>query len=115
MQGLGIRAVILAMVVRRRDSWPARSSPFSGRWDLIIITSAGEHPAWMEFADEGGTPAVRIVGRTGSVHAVRNAKVEGTKLTFDDGPGQWRIAVKDRKLSGQAPDGSLEAAFPLRH
>jgi len=61
----------------------------------------------MEFANEGGTPAVRIVGRTGSVHAVRNAKVRGARLAFEDGPGQWRIAVQDRKLTGQAPDGPL--------
>ena len=38
------------------------------------------------------------------------------KLTFDDGPGQWRIAVKDRKLSGQAPEGSLSGVRPaLKH
>jgi hypothetical protein len=91
-------------------------SPFSGRWDLTIITSKGvypltaqpsAHPAWMEFADEGGTPAIRIVGRTGSVHAVHEPKVTGAKLTFEDGPGQWHVMVKDRKLTGQAPDGTL--------
>ena len=117
MQGLGIRAVILAIVGAAPVLTAGAPSPFSGRWDLTIITSAGEHPAWLEFADEGGTPAVRVVGRTGSVHAVRNAKVEGAKLTFDDGPGQWRVAVQDRKLSGQAPDGSLSGvpAPALKH
>ena len=82
-------------------------SLFSGRWDLTIITSKNSYPAWLEFADEGGTPAVRMVGRTGSVHPVRNPKVEGPKLTFEDGPGQWHVMVKDRKLTGQAPDGPL--------
>lgn len=80
-------------------------SPFSGRWDLTIITSAGSYPSWMEFADEGATPAIRIVGRTGSVHPVRGAKVQGTHLTFVDGPVggevRWQISVKDRKLTGQ--------------
>jgi hypothetical protein len=71
----------------------------------------------MEFADEGGTPAVRLVGRTGSVHAVRDAKVHGTTLTFEDGSGQWKLIVKDHKLSGQAPDGPV-AGLPapaLKH
>ena len=48
-----------------------------------------------------------MVGRTGSVHPVRNAKVRGTHLTFEDGPGQWRVTVQDRKLVGQAPDGQV--------
>lgn len=87
------------------------ASPFSGRWDLTIISSKGTFPSWMEFADEDGTPAVRMVGRTGSVHPVRDAKVEGTVLTFEDGPSsaavKWQITVKDRKLTGQAGDGQL--------
>ena len=61
----------------------------------------------MEYADEGGTPFVRMVGRTGSVHAVRDPKVDGARLTFADGPGQWQVTVKDHKLSGQSPQGSV--------
>jgi hypothetical protein len=83
------------------------ASPFSGRWDLTIVSSQGTYPSWMEFADEGGTPAIRIVGRVGSVHPVQNAKVDGSKLTFDDGPGRWEITVKDRRLTGQSPGGQL--------
>jgi Domain of Unknown Function (DUF1080) len=82
-------------------------SPFAGRWDLTIITSKATYPSWMEFADEGGTPFVRMVGRTGSVHAVRDPKVDGARLTFADGPGQWQVTVKDHKLSGQSPQGSV--------
>jgi len=84
-------------------------SPFAGRWDITIMTSKGQYPAWLEFAGEGGTPAIRMVGRTGSVHPVLDAKVEGTRLTFQDGsaPGVWQIVVKDRRLRGQAPDGPL--------
>ncbi len=65
----------------------------------------------MEYADEGGTPAIRIVGRTGSVHAVRDPKVEGSRLAFTDpqssGSGQWDLTVKDRKLAGRSPDGAV--------
>jgi hypothetical protein len=84
-------------------------SPFSGRWDLTIMTSKGSYPSWLEFADEGRTPVIRMVGRTGSVHPVQNAKVEGTHLTFEDGPSPaaWQLNVRDRKLTGQSPDGQL--------
>jgi hypothetical protein len=82
-------------------------SPFAGRWDLTIVTPQGSYPAWMEFADEGGTPVVRMVGRTGSVHSVRDAKVDGSQLTLEDGQVKWRIIATDRKLTGQAPDRRL--------
>ena len=107
MQGVCSRTVILAAIGVAPLFTANAPSPFSGRWDLTVVTSNGPHPAWMEFADEDGTPAIRIVGRTGSVHAVREAKVTGAKLTFEDGPGQWHVMVKDRKLTGQAPDGIL--------
>jgi Domain of Unknown Function (DUF1080) len=101
-------AVLLAVIfLTPTPSIAAAAPPFSGRWDLTITTSKGEYPSWMEFADEDGTPAVRIVGRTGSVHPVTNAKVDGTRLTFEDGPGHWEMTVKDRKLTGQSPGGSL--------
>ena len=87
------------------------SSPFAGRWDLTITTPASTYPCWLEYADEGGTPAIRIVGRTGSAHAVRDAKVEGSHLIFNDpqstGDGLWDLAVNDRKLEGRIPGGQL--------
>lgn len=70
------------------------------------MTPQGSYPSWMQFADEGGMPAVRVVGRTGSVHAVQNAQVYGEHLTFDDG-GRWDITVHDGKLSGRSPAGKL--------
>jgi hypothetical protein len=83
------------------------ASPFSGRWDITIITPQSSYPSWLEFADENGTPVLRLVGRTGSVHPVRNAMVQGTHLAFDDGPRRWDVTVQDRKLSGQTPDGQV--------
>jgi Domain of Unknown Function (DUF1080) len=107
MQGACSRTAVLAMVCGLPLFSANAPSPFSGRWDLTIMASQGAHPAWMEFADEGGMPAIRIVGRTGSVHAVHEPKVAGSTLTFEEGSGQWRVVVKDHKLSGQAPDGPL--------
>jgi 3-keto-disaccharide hydrolase len=94
-------------------------SPFTGRWDLTITTQKSTYPSWIEYADEGGTPAIRMVGRTGSVHSVRDAKVQGSHLTFTDprspGSRQWDLIVNDRKLAGRSPDGAVSgvAAPPL--
>jgi hypothetical protein len=83
------------------------ASPYTGRWDLTILTANSSYPSWMEFADEGGTPAIRLVGRTGSVHAVHDAKVDGTHLTFEDEAGPWKLIVTGRKLTGQSPGAKL--------
>jgi len=83
-------------------------SPFSGRWDLTITASQGAYPSWMEFSGDPGKPSVRFVGRSGSVHAVRDPKVEGSLLTFEDPPSRpWRITIKDHQLTGQSPDGPV--------
>ena len=86
-------------------------SPFAGRWDLTITTHNGAYPSWLEYADEGATPAIRVVGRTGSVHAVREAKVAGSHLIFADpqssGDGRWDLMVKDRKLAGRSLAGDV--------
>jgi hypothetical protein len=82
-------------------------SPFTGRWDLSIETAKGAYPSWIEVAEENGNPVVRLVGRTGSVHSVPDAKVQASHLTFRDASSAWDIAVKDRKLTGRSPDGPL--------
>jgi hypothetical protein len=112
MQGVSSRVVILVAISVPPLFTADAPSPFSGRWDLTVTTSKGAshslvYPSWMEFANEDGSPAIRMVGRTGSVHAVSNAKVEGTKLTFEEGSVRWQLVVKDRKLTGQIPDGQV--------
>jgi hypothetical protein len=82
-------------------------SPFAGRWDLTVTTPQGSYPSWLEFAEEAGRPAVRMVGRTGSVHAVRDPKVQDSHLTFIDADGPWDFDVKDHKLTGHSPAGSV--------
>ena len=93
------RAILLVLVLPSFTSAANAVSPFAGRWDLTITTPKGSFPSWIEFADEGATPAVRMVGRTGSVHAVRGVKVEGSHLTFAD--PAWDLSVTDRKLTGR--------------
>ena len=77
------------------------------------MTSGGWYPSWMEFSDGESSPAIRVVGRTGSVHPVKNAKIDGTHLTFDDG-GLWDISIKDRKLIGRSPAGELTGVLAPR-
>jgi Domain of Unknown Function (DUF1080) len=81
------------------------ASPFAGRWDLTISTANDVYPSWMAFADEGGQPAVRIVGRTGSVYPARDPKVQGSRLTLADPP--WDLTVKNGQISGRTPDGAI--------
>jgi hypothetical protein len=86
-------------------------SPFAGRWDLTITTPKASFPSWMEYADEGGAPVIRMVGRTGSAHAVHDARIEGSHLLFVDpqssGGGHWDLTVSDGKLRGRSPDGEV--------
>ena len=102
------RFVLLAFASGLSILAAERPSPFAGRWDLTIFIPNGSYPSWMEFADEGGGAAIRVVGRTGSVHSVRNAKAEGDRLTFDDGLDNGASSSAMHKLTGQTPDGSIE-------
>jgi hypothetical protein len=82
---------------------------FAGRWDLTITTANGSYPSWMEFVDESGVPAVRMVGRTGSVHSVQDAKLTGARLSFNSTVSvsrkpmtlNWELTVQDGKLIGK--------------
>jgi hypothetical protein len=112
MPGACSKAVTLAIVSVAPLFTADPPSPFSGRWDLTIITSKSApstHPAWIEFSDEGGAPTIRMVGRTGSVHPTHNVKVSGSHVTFEDGSASavWQMTVNGRRLTGQAPDGPL--------
>lgn len=75
-------------------------SPFAGRWDLTMVSKGAPYPSWMEFAEEGPSGVVRLVGRTGSVHPAKDVKSEGAHLTFTSAEGTWDITANGRKLSG---------------
>lgn len=78
----------------------AGNSPFTGRWDLTMVTPQATYPDWMEFAEEGPTGVIRLVGRTGSVHPASDVKVRGSHLTFTSPEGAWDITASGHKLSG---------------
>ena len=56
--------------------------PFSGRWDLTVTAPDGTYPSWMEVSGDPGSPSVRVVGRSGSVHPVNDLKLSAAGLSF---------------------------------
>ena len=93
------------------------SDSFAGRWDLTITAGNTSYPSWMELVDEGGSPAVRIVGRTGSARSVQDVSVQthaagaqmGSSLSFittESFGGKpvkvtWAMSLQGDKLSGK--------------
>jgi hypothetical protein len=93
----------------------------AGRWDLTITASNATYPSWMEFVDEGGRPAVRIVGRTGSARPVEEVKAQvsaaGAQMashlsfvtteSFDGKPIKvtWEMDAQGDKLTGKQHRG----------
>src|SRR5579884_1760144 len=73
---------------------PAKSSTaprlvtgeIEGRWDLTLTANGETWPSWIEVT-KAGTPSVRIVERTGSVHPAKDVKLENSHVTFNDGNG----------------------------
>ena len=89
------------------------SDPFAGRWDLTITAGNTSYPSWMELVDEGATPAVRIVGRTGSARSVQDVAhfftPHSSQLSFTTTESfggkpikvTWAMTVQDDKLTGK--------------
>ena len=91
--------------------------PLAGRWDLTITTPNSTYPSWMELVDEGRSPAVRIVGRTGSARSVQDVKTQASTagapvashlsfVTTESYDGKkvdvtWEMTVQGDQLSGK--------------
>jgi hypothetical protein len=89
----------------------------SGRWDLTITAGNTTYPSWMEFVDEGRSPAVRIVGRSGSARSVEDVKAQvsaaGAQMashlsfvtteSFGAKPVKvtWEMSTRGDKLTGK--------------
>jgi hypothetical protein len=85
------------------------AAQLAGRWDLTVQASNATYPSWMEFVDEGGSPAIRIVGRTGSARSVEEVKAEASRLSFsttESFGGKpvkviWEMSAQGDKLTGK--------------
>ena len=100
----------------------ATRSPFDGRWDLTIVAGGDTYPSWMEFRDESGSPAVRVVGRVASVHPATNIKVNGNHLTFatqewfgGEKPVTWDFTSEGGKLTGTQKRPDVEGKITGVH
>lgn len=91
-------------------------SPFAGRWDLTIKTTTETYPSWIEFSENSGRPAVRIVGRVSSVHPASDVNVKGSQLSFTSSEWfgkptkvTWTFTEANGKLNGaqKREDGTV--------
>ena len=96
-------AILAPALSQKRDN-----NQFAGRWDLTVMAGGTSYPSWMELVDEGGSPAVRIVGRSGSARSVQDAKTEGPHLSFTsiesfgkDVKVTWELNLLGDKLTGK--------------
>ncbi len=85
----------------------AWAGPFSGRWDLTVVTAQDTYPSWMEVVNKDGNAEVHIVGRVASVHTAKDVKLNGSHLSFvtDEHFGKpikvtWDLTSTGGKLSG---------------
>ena len=84
-----------------------------------MTTPNATYPSWMELVDEGGTPAIRVVGRTGGVHPAHDPKLTGSRLSFTSSEGAdvvWDLTVQNGRLTGrqQRPGGVSYAVTGVR-
>lgn len=103
-----ISAMTLASTVLLLAAFGQSAGSFEGRWDLTISAGGATYPSWIEVSG-GASPAVRIVGRTGSVHPVTDVKIDGSHLTFSEGKGKikWDLTADGGKLGGTEQRGDV--------
>ncbi|MBV8818516.1 MAG: DUF1080 domain-containing protein [Acidobacteriaceae bacterium] len=87
--------------------------PAAGRWDLTVTTPNAQFPSWLELTANNGEPQARVQGRSGSVHPVKNVKVDGDHISFTEPVGRqgeviWDLTYANDQLTGtqKRPDGS---------
>lgn len=92
------------------------ATPFAGRWDLTITGANATYPGWLEVVDQGSTPQVRFQPRAGSVHPVKDARLEGSHLILPVSPASGNrpamsmdLTADGDKLTGVQKRGDAES------
>jgi hypothetical protein len=84
---------------------------FLGRWDLIMQTSSGQHPSWIEVSEDHDQLKVELVGPVGDMEVIQKAHISNGELEFvsvpdpDEGRNtttQFHARVSDGRLVGTA-------------
>src|ERR1700733_10494867 len=107
-------ALMIAVCVGtgRSQRLPEMTSPFQGRWDLVLTAPDGStSPRWMDYV-EGRDPLIRIQPRGGSVHPAYDVNVDGPHITLvmDKATGKhaavtWDLKIKNKVMTGTQTSG----------
>ena len=97
---------------------PETTSPYQGRWDLVLTMPDGStSPRWMDYV-EGRDPLIRIQPRGGSVHAAYDVNVDGPSITLvmDKATAKnpavsWDLKIKNKVLTGTQKNGDQVATI----
>jgi hypothetical protein len=100
----------------RSQRLPDTTSPFQGRWDIVLTMPDGStQPRWMDYV-EGRDPLVRIQPRGGSVHSAYDVDVDGPHIQFvvdkatDKRPATtWELRIKNKVMTGTQKTGDQVA------
>jgi hypothetical protein len=87
-------------------------SPFVGRWDFDVHPAAGVGANWLGVTDNNGKLEVWFQPTGGHVIQVKDARVEGSTLTFTAAPASqnhpattWELHAAGEKLTGVQKHG----------
>ncbi|MGA3190717.1 MAG: DUF1080 domain-containing protein, partial [Bryobacteraceae bacterium] len=91
---------------------PTMTSPFEGRWDMVLTAPDGStSPRWMDYV-EGRDPLIRIQPAGGSVHPAYDVDVDGSHITLVMSKGTekrpavtWDLKIKNKVITGTQKSG----------
>src|SRR5665213_1790556 len=98
----------------RSQRLPEMTSPFQGRWDLVLTAPDGStSPRWMDYV-ETRDPLIRIQPRGGSVHPAYDVDVDGPhiKLIMEKATSKrpattWDLKIKNKVITGTQTAGDV--------
>jgi hypothetical protein len=106
---------LLTMAVLLPGFGKKSGNPIAGRWDITVTTPETTYPDWMEVVEKDQGFDVRIQPRSGSVHPVKDTKIEGSHLSLTLTPASgkrpavvWELDVKGDRLTGVQKRGDAE-------
>jgi len=82
------------------------ADPFAGRWTLLSRQRMLRIQAGLEVVDNAGGLQVRYQPRGGSVHPLKDSRIEGDHLILPvaaggkQGPSIWDLTVSGDRMSG---------------
>jgi hypothetical protein len=118
MKMLRFLSVAVVLIPAQSQRLPTTTSPFEGRWDMVLTLPDGtSSPRWMDYV-EGRDPLIRIQPRGGSVHPAYDVNVDGPHITLvmdkanDKRPATtWDLKIKNKIITGTQTSGDQVATI----